>query len=440
MRTEFLELADHVDSALQLGEVATCWLSAEDSDFVRLTQGRVRQPGSVSQRVLTLRLVRGKRHATMELSLAGVATEDRRRVDEALDILRQRLPLLPEDPFLLIDEQPHQVVGPDASALAPTRDLVNVLLDAAGGRDLVGIVASGAVGRGYASSHGARCWSESASWSADYCLVHSTDRAVKDTAAGTVFSADALRSRVAKAAARVEVLARPARSITPGEYRAFLAPAAMREVFGLLSWGAFGGQSIHTGTSPLSRFRPGGERLDARVQLSEDTAGGLAPSFQADGFLRPASLPLIEDGVLVGALVSPRAGLELGIPHNGASADEQPDSLRLAPGDLPSTDTLKALGTGLWISNLWYLNFSDRSACRMTGMTRFATFWVEDGEVVAPVPVMRFDDTVGRMLGDSLEALTDRAELVPSVDTYFNRSTSSMRLPGALLSGLRLTL
>ena len=44
-------------------------------------------------------------------------------------------------------------------------------------------------------------------------------------------------------------------------------------------------------------------------------------------------------------------------------------------------------------------------------MTRFATFWVENGEIVAPVPVMRFDDTFPRMFGEGLIALgEDQAE------------------------------
>ena len=60
---------------------------------------------------------------------------------------------------------------------------------------------------------------------------------------------------------------------------------------------------------------------------------------------------------------------------------------------------LAALGTGLYIGNLWYLNYSDRPAGRMTGMTRFATFWVEGGRIVAPVTPLRFDDTLYRMLG-----------------------------------------
>jgi predicted Zn-dependent protease len=101
---------------------------------------------------------------------------------------------------------------------------------------------------------------------------------------------------------------------------------------------------------------------------------------------------------------------------------------------------LEALDTGLYIPNLWYLNLSDRPAGRITGMTRFATFWVERGRISAPVTPMRFDDSVYRMLGSELAALTRTAEMLPDPSTYGERSTSSARLPGALLKALRFTL
>ena len=82
----------------------------------------------------------------------------------------------------------------------------------------------------------------------------------------------------------------------------------------------------------------------------------------------------------------------------------------MAPGrpTRPPTCDRSELGTGLYIGNLWYLNFSDRAACRTTGMTRFGTFWVEGGEIVAPIDVLRFDDTAYHLLGDRLAGLTDQ--------------------------------
>ena len=112
----------------------------------------------------------------------------------------------------------------------------------------------------------------------------------------------------------------------------------------------------------------------------------------------------------------------------------------MAAGDLASADALSALDTGLYVGNLWYLNFSDRPACRLTGMTRFASFWVEGGKIVAPVNVMRFDDSVFRLLGEQLVGLTAERELLVNGDTYRERNVSSMRLPGAVVRDMAFTL
>ena len=73
-------------------------------------------------------------------------------------------------------------------------------------------------------------------------------------------------------------------------------------------------------------------------------------------------------------------------------------------------------------------------------MTRFGTFWVENGEIVAPLNVMRFDETGFRVLGENLLGLTENQEFIPSSTTYFSRHTDSARLPGALVDNFRFTL
>jgi hypothetical protein len=94
----------------------------------------------------------------------------------------------------------------------------------------------------------------------------------------------------------------------------------------------------------------------------------------------------------------------------------------------------------VYINNVWYLNYSDRSACRITGMTRFATFWVEHGAIQAPLNVMRFDETIYRMLGERLLGLTAERDLMLDTNTYHQRSTGSGRLPGVLSEDFTFTL
>jgi hypothetical protein len=53
---------------------------------------------------------------------------------------------------------------------------------------------------------------------------------------------------------------------------------------------------------------------------------------------------------------------------------------------------------------------------------------------------MRFDDTLYRVLGSQLEALTAEPEWMLNSGTYGQRSVQTSRVPGALLTGLALTL
>ena len=160
--------------------------------------------------------------------------------------------------------------------------------------------------------------------------------------------------------------------------------------------------------------------------------------FTGSGFIKPDEVQLIENGQYKDCLVSARSAKEYASTTN---ADwEYPGALDMAAGNLPVADVLQELDTGLYINNLWYLNFSDRNACQMTGMTRFACFWVEQGEIQAPVNVMRFDDSIYSLLGSKLLDLTEERELILDSSTYGQRSNSSMELPGVLVSALRLTL
>jgi hypothetical protein len=53
---------------------------------------------------------------------------------------------------------------------------------------------------------------------------------------------------------------------------------------------------------------------------------------------------------------------------------------------------------------------------------------------------MRFDDTLYRMLGENLEALTRETELLLDSNSYGARLLSSATLPGALLRAMSFTL
>jgi len=439
-REYFEALADAVCAEARAGERSSVLLKAEASDFIRFNRAAVRQATQVQQAHATVALTQGLRRAEGRVALSGQREADLALLRTELASLRALLPELSDDPWLLLPEAPVRSERHDRGALPTAAQVVGTVTEAARGLDFVGFHASGPMVRAFADSLGTRHWHHVESFHTDWCLYHAADKAVKTSYAGAKWSDGSFAARVAQSAQQLTLLARTPKVLQPGAYRAWLAPAAMAELLGTLGWGGFGLKARRTGTSSLMRLAHRDAVLSPQFHLFEHTAMGSAPGFTAEGFARPAKVSLVERGLATGTLNSPRSAREYGAEANGASPWEMPESLSLLPGTIRDAEAMKALGTGLWVSNLWYLNYSDRQACRMTGMTRFACLWVEDGEPVAPLGVMRFDDSFLRMFGEGLVGLGDRAEFIPENGTYEERHLGSLSTPGALVDGWRLTL
>jgi predicted Zn-dependent protease len=440
MRQYFEDLAAHLDRLARPSEIVISRFGAEESDFIRFNKSAVRQATAVKQLDWSISLIQGVKRIDARISLSGHLDADRADLASLLETLRAGVADVPDDPFLLIETQPLSSVSERRGNLPAPSQVIDEVLAAGKGLDLVGFHASGPIYKGFANSLGVRHWHEVENFSFGWCLYHDRDKAVKSNYAGSAWESAAFDAKMHFAREQLARLAEKPKDLAPGGYRAFISPAAMTEILGMLSWAGFGLKSRNTKQSALIRMADQGARLSPMVTLRENTAEGMASGFQAEGFVRPDSVTLVDGGALAAPLVSPRSAREYNVATNGANAGESPESLDLGAGSLADADALKALGTGIYVGNLWYLNFSDRSACRLTGMTRFASFWVEGGTIRAPLNVMRFDDTAYRILGENLESLTRERDLVPDGDTWGQRSTGSMRTPGALVRDFALTL
>ncbi|MCU1723517.1 TldD/PmbA family protein [Pseudomonas sp. 5P_5.1_Bac1] len=428
-------LHDNVNAPEQF----TLSYAGEHSQFIRFNHARVRQAGDVHQSSASLKLIADGRQAELNLTLSGDADIDRQRLGEALAQLRQTLPLIPPDPYLLLNDSAWESHDQQEQPLPDSASVLKQIEAGAGDLDLVGIYAAGPICRGFASSSGAFGWHQANSFNFDWSLFHANGQAVKANYAGQVWDDELFARRLAQAREQLDYLGRPLKTLAPGQYRAYLAPAALEEIVGMLGWGGFSAQSIANKHSPLQRLYSGEASLSPLVNLAEQVSGSLSPAFSEEGYPR-SDLRLIDQGRALEQLTNARSAAEFQRQANGAEPWESPSALSMAGGELAEADVLAQLGTGLYISNLWYLNYSDLPAARMTGLTRFACFWVEDGQIHAPVSTMRFDDSVYSLLGTQLEALTQERELMLSTSTYGQRQTGSNHLPGALVKRLTLTL
>ena len=440
MQDYFHALADTITAHLQGREIYTCTFRGEDSDFVRFNRSAVRQAGTVRQRTLSLDLVEGQRHAAGNVALSGDLNQDRETAARLLERLREQLPLLPEDPHLLYATAVKSSIAAGRNELPERAAAVDAVLRAGRGRDLVGLYAAGGIYVGFANSFGQRNWFASYNFNCDWSFYRQGDKAVKTAYAGLRWEDGAFGRQVDEAAAQLDVLSRPPRTIPPGNYRVYLAPAAVADILDMLAWGGFGLKAHRTKKSTLLKMAESSQRLHPEVTLRENTREGVAPNFDAAGFIKPDEVTLIDAGGLADCLVSPRSAKEYGVPTNGAGSGEAPESVDMAAGQVPAQQVLAQLDTGVYVNNVWYLNYSDRVSARITGMTRFATFWVENGTIQAPLNVMRFDESVYRMFGDNLLGLTDERAFFLDGSTYRRRSTGSSRVPGALVRDFAFTL
>ncbi|CAB3719451.1 metallopeptidase TldD-related protein [Paraburkholderia rhynchosiae] len=435
----FTSLADAIERLQQGGETTLSSFAGEQSDFIRFNAGKVRQAGTVSQGKLTLRLIDGARQAYSTLTVRGDLQQDVDDVSAALATLRDGLRDAADDPHLLFDTSAWQRSTQRSGKLPEPEGLLRVVAECAQGLDFVGFYAGGTIVRGFASTRGSRGWYQVDNFSFSWSLYDPSGRAIKTTYAGDDWSDAVFAAKVDQAAARLTVLSRTPRVLAPGRYRAWLAPAALAELLGVTAWRGFSARAQASSRSELYKLHTGEIALDPRVTIGEELNLGITPGFNDDGYLRD-SVALVNGGRSAGQLTNARSAREYGLAPNGALAEESPTALAMQGGDLAEGDVLAQLGTGLYIGNLWYVNFSDRMNCRLTGMTRFATFWVEDGQIVAPLEAMRFDDSLYRLLGSELERIGAQAELLLSDWTWGERGTGGMQLPGILLKSFHLTL
>lgn len=438
--TPFNQLVDALLPQLNDDEHMRITLVGEESQFTRFNQAKVRQTGSVINGSLTLTLMANQRVANESLSFMGNKKTDWPLLLTALQNLRQELIQLPSDPHLVLpqgDARSREVYP--GQLLAPEAVVPNVLPKLAG-LDAAGLYAGGRSIQAYADSAGQRHWFETETFTLDYSLFTKQGQAVKGIYAGRTWQDAAYVATLAASKALLEQTEYPPKPMERGQYRTFLAPAATADLVSMLSWGGIGEASIRRGGSGLGPLQRQERLLSSQVQLTEDFSLGQVPRFNQYGELAPQTLSLITSGQLVNTLVSARTAKEYNIPSTYAEAGEYLRSPRLSPGKLPTAEVLAALDTGLYVSNLHYLNWSDRPQGRITGMTRYACFWVEHGKIVAPIENLRFDESLYNFWGDNLIDLTQEETFVPEVGSYGYRDLGGIMVPGMLVNDFAYTL
>ena len=441
MREYFENITKELFKNIKSNELLIINFDAEESKFVRLNKGKIRQAGSVKQISMTLSLsTKDKRNLKSYVRLNGSFERDISTLIKTLNYLRRELPDLPKDPYMMFSTSVHSTEISSEKQSTSDEVILEHILNSATKLDLVGIFSSGSIYTGLANSLGQKNWHEDYSFSFDYSIYNKNNNAIKLNYSSKKWNKDDYDFILNKGIEKLAILSNTEKKITTGEYRVYLEPSALNEIIDMMAWGGFSYKSNKIGTSPLHLLNKKERKLNEHIYIDENIKDGLSANFNSDGFIKPEEISMIKKGEFRESLTSPRSSLEYSVVHNAASPSEYPSSIDMRAGSISDDKILEIIDNGIYISNLWYLNFSDRNNGRMTGLTRFGCFLVENGKLTAPINTMRFDDSVYSILGDNLIGLTKSRELLIDSGTYEERSTSSARLPGAIVNNFKMTL
>ncbi len=421
-------------------EQFTVKLSSERSQFTRFNHAKVRQTGCVADGWIELTLMAEQRSSVRQFPFTGNWDVDWQLAYTALQELRDELILLPIDPYLVLPSGNNTSREIHSGNLLAAEAVVPTVLQLVAELDFTGIYAGGLVVKAYGDSNGQKHWFATDSFTLDYSLFSTCGQAVKGTFAGSNWDISAYIAKISEAKKQLELLARPAKELPRGQYKTYFAPAAVADLLLMLSWGAVSEADIQQGNSALAALSRQEKQLSPRFSLKENFQRGLVPRFNELGEIAAPELPVIEKGHLVNSLVNSRTAKEYQKIANGANGSETLRAPEVTTGNLIFEHILPSLDTGLYVSNLHYLNWSDRHTGRITGMTRYACFWVENGEIIAPIENLRFDESLYRFWGENLVDLTNFQEFIPEVGTYESRQLGGSLVPGMLVKDFTYTL
>jgi predicted Zn-dependent protease len=207
------------------------------------------------------------------------------------------------------------------------------------------------------------------------------------------------------------VRSRDAKAIEPGKYTVILEPAAAGDLVRLMM--NMNARTADEGRSFLSKKGGGtklGEKLiDERVNIYSDPWNDEAPAspFAGDGQARKR-MDIIKNGV-VSTLFYDRYWAS----QKNVAPVPFPGNTIMEGGTASIEDMIKDTKKGILVTRFWYIRPVDPQTLLFTGLTRDATFYIENGKIKHPIKNMRFNESPIIML-NNLETLGKQSRCVTS--------------------------
>jgi len=379
------------------------------SELTRFSRSQIHQNVGEEDYTIHVKAVAGKRIGvarTNQLSPEAIAAAERRAREMA-----RRLPENPHFPGLLGPQHytPTETYCEGTAAFGPDKRaevLKEVFAKAAGkGFEVAGSFSISEWEVALANTEGLAAYQPVTG--AEIGLVVSSGEGM---ARADAFSHDVSRidfdALTEKAISRC-AMERDKLELPPGEYTVILEPACLAEVFSWLSFVAFGSEAFLSGQSFLAGAigeRSMGENITIYDSAWEPEAQGLPFDFEGTP---KRKVVLIERGVNRGVVFDRTSAAKAGTEPTGHAGPPGspwgaiPWNLCMAPGDSSLEEMISSCKRGILVSNFHYVNgYLDTKKALMTGMTRYGTFLIEDGQITRALANLRWTESMLKALSN----------------------------------------
>lgn len=205
---------------------------------------------------------------------------------------------------------------------------------------------------------------------------------------------------VSAEAVEAATLGREPAEVKPGEIDVVLAPQAVAALLTFASYVGFGAREVSLGQSFMAG-RIGEPLFGEQITIADDPGHGAHRGWLFDGEgTRTHRTPLVEAGRLLEPVTDARWAKRMGLRDSGHSRPQPSASgpvaghLVLEGGDASTEDLLGAVGDGLYVRQLHYVNVVEPRDLVLTGMTRGGLFRIEGGRLAGPVRNLRFTESL----------------------------------------------
>jgi len=192
---------------------------------------------------------------------------------------------------------------------------------------------------------------------------------------------------------------RQAKAIEPGKYTVILEPAASAELIRNMMFN-MNARQADEGRSFLSKKGGGtkmGEKImDERVTIYTDPFNLDVPAspWSGDGQARK-KMDIIKNGTVANMFYD-----RYWASQKNVASVPFPGNAIMEGGNASLEDLIKDTKKGILVTRFWYIRAVDPQTQLYTGLTRDATFFVENGKVKHPIKNFRFNESPVIMLNN----------------------------------------